>query len=292
MHRAQLLPEVLHGEVRVALALERAHLLDGRQRDARAPRLATAVVDQPVIPVALPALLQPRHNLKTMVRRRGPAEAARGLDGPQAHGCAGAFYGSGRAQVLPVLGREVVEGEQPRAVLGQAGRGLVVLGAVGLQEEVERLLGPILGLGHPDVLPVPLGLGLEGLGQLVQHVAGLVQPAALFARRAVALAQGLPEAARSVADGQLGRHLEAAPLEIEQQLAPRLGALAIAGGDCQQFLAAPLVGADDDQDALFVVLHPGLEIDPVGPEYRESAGPRGRAFPSAPARLARHPSSA
>ena len=52
-------PEVLHGEVRVALALERAHLLDGRQRDARAPRLATAVVDQPVIPVALPALLQP-----------------------------------------------------------------------------------------------------------------------------------------------------------------------------------------------------------------------------------------
>ena len=59
VHRAQLLPEVLHGEVRVALALERAHLLDGRQRDARAPRLATAVVDQPVIPVALPALLQP-----------------------------------------------------------------------------------------------------------------------------------------------------------------------------------------------------------------------------------------
>ena len=59
MHRAQLLPEVLHGEVRVALALERAHLLDGRQRDARAPRLAAAVVDQPVIPAALPALLQP-----------------------------------------------------------------------------------------------------------------------------------------------------------------------------------------------------------------------------------------
>ena len=59
MHRAQLLPEVRHGEVRVALALERAHLLDGRQRDARAPRLAAAVVDQPVIPVALPALLQP-----------------------------------------------------------------------------------------------------------------------------------------------------------------------------------------------------------------------------------------
>ena len=114
---------------------------------------------------------------------------------------------------------------------------------------VPMRLGPILGLGHPDVLQVPLGFGLEGFGQLVQNVAGLVQPAALFARRAVALAQGLPEAGRPVSDGQLGRHLEAAPLEIEQQLAPRLGALAIAVGDCQQFLAAPLVGADDDQDA-------------------------------------------
>ena len=212
--------------------------------------------------------------------RRGPAEAALGLDGPQAHGCEGAFYGIGRAQVLPVLSRKVVEGEQPRAVLGQAGRGLVVLGAVGLQEEVERLLGPILGLGQPDVLQVPLGLGLEGLGQLVQNVAGLVQPAALFARRAVALAQGLPEAERSVSDGQLGRHLEAAPLEIEQQLAPRLGALAIAVGDCQQFLAAPLVGADDDQDALLVVLHPGLEIDPVGPEIEIAPGREVALFPA------------
>ena len=74
----------------------------------------------------------------------------------------------------------------------------------GVEGRAERLLGPILGLGQPDVLQVPLGLGLEGLGQLVQNVAGLVQPAALFARRAVALAQGLPEAERSVSDGQLG----------------------------------------------------------------------------------------
>jgi hypothetical protein len=50
--------------------------------------------------------------------------------------------------VLPMLGREVVEGEQCDAVLDQAFRGLVVLGAVFRDEAVEGLFGgfPVLGL--------------------------------------------------------------------------------------------------------------------------------------------------
>ena len=44
--------------------------------------------------------------------RRHAAEAALGLGGPEAHGRKGAFDGIGGANVLPVLGREVVEGEQ------------------------------------------------------------------------------------------------------------------------------------------------------------------------------------
>ncbi len=48
----------------------------------------------------------------------------------EAHGRKGAFDGIGGANVLPVLGREVVEGEQHVAVLGQAGHRFVVLGAV------------------------------------------------------------------------------------------------------------------------------------------------------------------
>ncbi len=56
------------------------------------------------------------------------------------------------ANVLPVLGREVVEGARHRTVLGQAGHRLVVLGAIGLEEEIEGLLRVLLGLGHPDVL--------------------------------------------------------------------------------------------------------------------------------------------
>ena len=37
--------------------------------------------------------------------------------------------------------------------------------------------------GHPDVVNLLLGLGLQPLGQLVEHVGRLVDPAALLARR-------------------------------------------------------------------------------------------------------------
>ncbi len=55
----------------------------------------------------------------------------------------------------PVFGREVVEGEQPITVLGQAFDRFVVLGGVGADEEVEGVLGTDPGLGHPDVPPEP-----------------------------------------------------------------------------------------------------------------------------------------
>jgi len=66
----------------------------------------------------------------------------------------------------------------------------------------------------------------------------------------------LPEAERAVAGGELGRDHEASALEIEQHFAPGLGALPVAVGDRQQLLAAHLVGADDHQDALLVVIEP------------------------------------
>ena len=60
--------------------------------------------------------------------------------------------------VLPVLGGEVVEGEQRLPVFHQAGRGLVVLGAVGVDEWVEGGLGRLPGLGHPDAVRCCLAL--------------------------------------------------------------------------------------------------------------------------------------
>ena len=90
---------------------------------------------------AAPLLAGRLAQLEDHGERRHAAEAALGLGGPEAHGRKGAFDGIGGANVLPVLGREVVEGEQHVAVLGQAGHRFVVLGAIGLEEEVEGLLG-------------------------------------------------------------------------------------------------------------------------------------------------------
>ena len=189
---------------------------------------------------------------------RFTAEAAFGPGGSKAHRGEGAFDRIGGSQVLPVLGREVVEGEQLHPVLGQAGDGLVVLGTEDFHEEVEGFLGLVLGFGHPDVLQALLDLGLDGLRQLVQH--------------SVDLAQGLPEPKGAVASGQFGRNHEAPLLEVEKQFAPGLGTFAITVVDGQYFLAAPIVGADDDQNALAIFVQARLEIDAVSPEIDVALG--------------------
>jgi hypothetical protein len=51
------------------------------------------------------------------------------------------------AQMLPMLGREVVEGEQRVAILGQALDRLVVFEAPGFEEGVEGCQRILLGLG-------------------------------------------------------------------------------------------------------------------------------------------------
>jgi hypothetical protein len=91
--------------------------------------------------------------------------------------------------MLPVFSREVVEREQHIAILGQTFTGHGVLGLVFFQEGVERLRGVLARIGHPDLVDVGLGPGLHALGHVVQHVGGLVKPAALFAGFAVNLAQ-------------------------------------------------------------------------------------------------------
>jgi hypothetical protein len=60
--------------------------------------------------------------------------------------------------MLPVLGREVVEGEQRVAVLAQALDRLVVFATVALDEGVEGGVRILPGLGHPDVVQRALGL--------------------------------------------------------------------------------------------------------------------------------------
>ena len=136
----------------------------------------------------------------------------------------------------------------------------------------ERGLGIGFGLGHPDLVQCPLGLGLQALRQLVQDVRRLVHPAALATGCGPHLLDRLPEAERTVGDRQLRSHGEPAPPEVEQQVAPGLRALAHAVDQADQLLPAFRRRADDDEQALGVVLEPGLHMDAVGPEIDVAPG--------------------
>ena len=83
--------------------------------------------------------------------------------------------------VLPVLGREVVEGQQRLPIL-DSGRptALSYLAPYFATKWSKRLLGRLAALGLIDRVQVLLGLALHDVRQLVQHVGGLVDPAALL----------------------------------------------------------------------------------------------------------------
>jgi len=79
------------------------------------------------------------------------------------------------------------------------------------------------------------------------------------------LVERLPEAERPVPDRDPGWDGQAPPLDLDQKLAPALGTLAHTGLEAHQFLLALRGGPDQHQHALGLVLHPGLQVDPVGP---------------------------
>src|ERR1700732_2089593 len=140
--------------------------------------------------------------------------------------------------MLPVLSREVVEGKQRVAILDQALDSLVVFDAPSFEEGVERGECILLGLGHPNLLERTLGLRLLALGQLVQDIGGLVHPTALAAHPRPHLLDRLPEAEGTVGDRELGAHRKPPPLEVEEELFPRLRALAHAVDEPDKFLFA------------------------------------------------------
>src|SRR5262249_47375187 len=104
-----------------------------------------------------------------------------------------AFDDVRRAQMLPVLGRGVVEGELHVAIIDQALGRLVIFDVPGLDEGVEGRKRILLGLGHPDFLQRPLGFRLLALRQFVEDVGGFVHPPALAARLGPDLFDRLPE---------------------------------------------------------------------------------------------------
>ncbi len=79
----------------------------------------------------------------------------------------------GGADALPVRGRKAAGCRQ---FLDR----FRLLLPIGVDKPLERRLGMVPGLGHPDLSQHLLGAGQDAFGQDVQDVAHLVQPAALW----------------------------------------------------------------------------------------------------------------
>lgn len=99
-----------------------------------------------------------------------------------------------------------------------------------------------------------------------------MHPAALLACGRPQLAERLPEAKRTVGDGEFGRDRQTSVLQIEKQLPPILGTFARAVGEAEQLLFAFRRRADDDQDALLGVFKTGLQVNAVGPHVDVALG--------------------
>ena len=103
-------------------------------------------------------------------------QAAPGLVGPQPNRRECALDRVGAADMLPVLGRDVVEGKQGIAILGETGAGLSVFRSILGKEAIEGLVGTDSVFSVIDLMKIALGLFLHRLRQIVQNVGRLVHP--------------------------------------------------------------------------------------------------------------------
>src|ERR1700722_2588025 len=151
--------------------------------------------------------------------------------------------------MVPVLGREVEEGEQSVPVLDQAGGRLLVLGAVFIGEHIDRRLDGRAGRRSVNLSKVCFHVDLDRESDLVGHVGGLMNPTPLMPGAGKDLLDRLPEAERTVADRDVGRDLEPTSLDVDQELARALRALPHPGLETDEFFLALGCGADQYKHA-------------------------------------------
>ena len=106
-----------------------------------------------------------------------PGVASPGLHRPVPDRRKGRLDGVGRPDVDPMFCLKVIEGQKSFPVLLETFRRLRVLGLVGGKKIIERRVGLLPALGHPDLVEIGLGLGLEGFRQRVQDIGCFVDPA-------------------------------------------------------------------------------------------------------------------
>ena len=138
----------------------------------------------------------------------------------QFHGREGRLDRVGSSQMRPMLGWIIVEGQQLCPILGQTGCGLRKLQLVGGNELVKGPIGILSSFCHPDLMQRRLGFWLYCLGLIVEHITGLVHPAALLSGIVVDFGQGFPasEPLPIASFGPMRRPLK----RIPEQLPPEL----------------------------------------------------------------------
>src|SRR5260370_1495887 len=94
------------------------------------------------------------------------------------------------------------------------------------------------------------------------------------------LVERLPEPKRPIAGGQFGSVRQAALLEIDEQFAPTLRALANPNLQADKLLAAFRRRPDQNQHAFGLILHPGLQINAVRPDIDVASGANAPLFPT------------
>src|SRR6056297_672899 len=124
---------------------------------------------------------------------------------------------------MRVLGRKVVEREQLVSIIDQAFAGLWVFRLERVDEQIEGGMRILAGLGLPYVVQHFPSFGLGALGKVIEHIAGLMHPAALLAGCRENVFQRRPEAHGTIAQSQFWS-LQAPAFEAEKYLAPALGA--------------------------------------------------------------------
>ena len=125
----------------------------------------------------------------------------------------------------------------------------------------------------------------EMIEKIADVIGGIVHPAALAAGLRTDFFDRLPETEGAVGDCEMRSDDQCTPLQVEEQLPPRLRALAYAVNETHQLLLAFRRRANDDQQALCVVLETSLHVDPTTRNRRSV----GRQVALAPARVLLRP---
>ncbi len=214
--------------------------------------------------LAPPVLFRTQPQLEHHVQHPIPRQATLRPIGSVPDSPEGGLDRVGRPNTLPVLRREIVKDQQLLTILLQTPRRLRVLRLIGPDEQVKSPLGLLLVMGLPDLMQRLLGLGLCRCWQTVQHIHGLVHPAALLASIPIDLFQRGPEAHGAVANRQPG-DVHAPRFQLQQHFPPALGGFPSAILNGQKPFLTAVIDADDHQGAELGLFRPQTTVNTVRP---------------------------